>query len=759
MTFFKKNRLLTIAILIELFLLLFAACDFFVPRLSIHMEGADLPVTGGIYQNGWHINSSIGSAGYFTYGPKVALTRGIYNITIQYSCDSEGNLVSCLGSDTTLYSLKYDNIELNPENSSVTFTLWANKSISDFQVTTIYGGTGNLTVSQIDINQTYTGSVHLLFCVLLLSILADVIILCYSYYRTHDISDKTIRNIMILAGVIIFSTFPLYTDYLTEGHDLLFHLLRIEGIKDGLLSGQFPVKIQPVQLNGYGYAASVFYGDLFLYIPAFLRIIGFSIQDSYAWFIFLVNAATTLICYYSFRKMQFSDTAAVLGTILYSLSPYRLINIYGRAAVGEFTAMIFLPLLAAGLYKIFMDDIHTKNYNRNWILPVIAYTGIIESHILSCELVGAFTILICLLLIRKVFVKKRFIILCKVVIFTILANLGFMIPLADYMLHKTCIISSGIMTSSEIQQSGIYLARLFTFFLNGDSMPYTRKTFSEYGMQGEMGISVGAALLACFALFLYFILIKKKNKTTHYGLGVFCWILSAITLFMSLDIFPWDFFTGIFGKLISSIQFPWRIFGIGSLCIAIVGMCALEFIQKNYHEIHIIIFTTLILFTVVITSGWMLGDLLDNDTPLRIYSANALPTATSGTFYNEYAPIDADDEKLDGNYILSSDSLILSDYVKQYTTIRATVTNTSDTDQYIELPLFYYPGYQVKSSDAQITCTKGNNGLIRITVPSGCHCEFTVSFHTPVPWRIGEIISLFTILSLTYLLIAKKKSS
>ena len=40
------------------------------------------------------------------------------------------------------------------------------------------------------------------------------------------------------------------TDYVIGGGDIVFHMMRIEGVKDGLVSGQFPVRIPPEWLFG-----------------------------------------------------------------------------------------------------------------------------------------------------------------------------------------------------------------------------------------------------------------------------------------------------------------------------------------------------------------------------------------------------------------------------------------------------------------------------------------------------------------------------
>ena len=48
------------------------------------------------------------------------------------------------------------------------------------------------------------------------------------------------------------------------GQDLGFHLMRIEGIAEGLENGVFPVKMQGLWMEGYGYPVSVYYGDFLL---------------------------------------------------------------------------------------------------------------------------------------------------------------------------------------------------------------------------------------------------------------------------------------------------------------------------------------------------------------------------------------------------------------------------------------------------------------------------------------------------------------
>ena len=164
---------------------------------------------------------------------------------------------------------------------------------------------------------------------------------------------------------------PLLTDILLPGHDLMSHLNRIEGLAQGMQDGQFPVKIQLFWLMCRGYATSVFHGDLFLYFPAVLRFLGVSVQGAYKCYVVAVNLATAAISCFCLGKMLQNRWAG----LLYTMSGYQLISLYIRAAVGEYTAMAFLPLIVYGLWLIFSASRRTLSQHRccgpppHWAMP------------------------------------------------------------------------------------------------------------------------------------------------------------------------------------------------------------------------------------------------------------------------------------------------------------------------------------------------------------------------------------------------------
>ena len=135
-------------------------------------------------------------------------------------------------------------------------------------------------------------------------------------------TDKRRLAALAVFFIIAISCIPVLLSSIPRihPHDLVFHLYRIDGIAQGLREGQFPVRMQSTQVFGLGYPVSVFYGDLFLYFPALLRLLGMSVRASYALFIVAVNTFCASVTYITCKRMFRSYSVALLGCALCPLS-------------------------------------------------------------------------------------------------------------------------------------------------------------------------------------------------------------------------------------------------------------------------------------------------------------------------------------------------------------------------------------------------------------------------------------------------------
>ena len=67
-------------------------------------------------------------------------------------------------------------------------------------------------------------------------------------------------------------------------------------------------------MEGYGYPISVYYGDILLYIPALLRLMGFSVTQCFKFYILMINIGT-VVCSYVFLIKNKHNTNNVKHTI------------------------------------------------------------------------------------------------------------------------------------------------------------------------------------------------------------------------------------------------------------------------------------------------------------------------------------------------------------------------------------------------------------------------------------------------------------
>ena len=117
---------------------------------------------------------------------------------------------------------------------------------------------------------------------------------------------KKIRtnNLVIALAITILFSIPLLTNSIPGFTvDFTYHLTRIEGIKSGLASHQFPVYIYPYTNNGFGYASSLFYPDIFLLIPTLLYCLGIPIIVSYKVFIIIISFVTSYLSLHLFEHI------------------------------------------------------------------------------------------------------------------------------------------------------------------------------------------------------------------------------------------------------------------------------------------------------------------------------------------------------------------------------------------------------------------------------------------------------------------------
>ena len=628
------------------------------------------------------------------------------------------------------------------------FDMWVKMDASDLSMIVYFGGEGSLTVQNLTIYETNAMARIWLFLIVVTSIVINIVCFLIRYNKEHPFSQKTINVAFGLAIVIMIGAYPLMTDVIISGGDTGFHLLRVEGIKDALFNGQFPARIAPQWQHGHGYAASIFYGETLLYVQAFLRMIGFTILTSYRIYQFLLLAATVLVSYYCFAKMFREAYIGLLCSALYSLSVYRIYKTFQVGAYGESSAILFLPLIAYGFYKVFTEDIHAKEYKRSWIPLTIGFTGLIQSHMLSCELTGAFTILLCLILWKRVFRKQTFMVLAKTVIYTCMVSAWFILPFVDYMLTGDFQIHH--VSGRTIQERGLYLAHLFKVFVESGNEVF----FAEHGMLESDPQTVGISLLFGLGMWFWLCFSKKKHllKTEDWDTGKIAALFAMLSMLFSLAAFPWNklhFINPITATLISSLEFPHRFLTIGTVSLTVlcgvVGKCLMvqqeeevEKEKKNWFAMYAFVMTLLLM----VSSVHLMNDMLDSRGFFRVYNIEGMGVGYVSS--GEYLPYGTDTAQMLYKDYIAEENLQVHAYEKDGLFVSVNCSNTSKREAFLQLPLLYYKGYTAYDAESgdKLTLYDGNNHMVSVAVPTGYEGDIHVEFISPWYWRVAELLSL-----------------
>lgn len=592
--------------------------------------------------------------------------------------------------------------------------------------------------------------IHLFFVLCIINIIV-FLALYRNKIRIDEENGRIFRALIVLTFIV---SIPLMVDYLLSGHDLPFHLMRIEGLKAGLLSRVFPVRIQPDWLNGHGYAASVFYGDVFLYIPAILRIFGITVQNVYKLYVLLVNIATIFISYYCFSKMS-TKKCGLICAALYSLNIYRLTCLYIRAAVGEYTAMVFLPVVLYGLWKVYTLPEDNKEHKQSWVTIAAGYTGIILSHMISCELVALFTVLTCLLLWKSTFSKKNFWVLFKAVVAIVLLNLWFIVPVMDYLSSAVYVINDPDMyTPYRLDERAAYPSQLFMniYGVTG-SMQYSA------GTQNEMPMTLGSSYLLLFVAWFIWGTERTTEKDTNKKEVWLCVLLGIFSLVFATYLFPYTALANIFPILEfpeRSLQYPWRFLSVAALFFT---WLACLFFRNKRIELKKKYAVAVIVVVVAVWQGIsFMSQILNEKSPYRIYQEGNFTTCE--VMNGEYLPIDSDIEDYVNKLTYDVSKIKVDFWNRYYNSIELNLTNMAQEIQQIEIPILYYKGYKAEiNGGGQLGINAGTSGRISVNIPAGFNDTVLISFKEPWYWRCSEIISFMAYMFLIWTIIFKWRES
>jgi len=393
--------------------------------------------------------------------------------------------------------------------------------------------------------------------------------------------------IIVIVGIIL--SIPLKNIQIRDTHDGFIHFLRLLGTYDAISIGEIPPIIVPDYCSAAGYAMNLFYPPLVTYIPLLFKFITPTYSIALKVFGGLCIVLSGITMYNFVYKVTKKRTIALFSAIVYLIAPYKLGNVYKRYAIGEFVALIFLPILFQGMHNLFKED-GKKHY-----YIAIGTILLILSHTITTFYAAIFCAIYIIFYIQKLrdknVIKKLFINL----IFILLVTMFFLLPMleAKQEAEYSIFIDSIMRTTNDFA----YMNSLELF-----------EFFKDVGEKNATTYIIGIPTLVLLLLSFYTI---RKVDIKYKDIYIIFTLFSFIALYMTTKYFPWQIMPDFMCKL----QYPWRLIGFFNffsslICGINLYIIIKEFIKKDWLKVIIllIILSLSICYTIPILNQFKTAD-------------------------------------------------------------------------------------------------------------------------------------------------------
>lgn len=694
-------------------------------RQPLVYQGIELQHSVGMvdFENSLVLQNSVARSGTVADTPYYVVNKGSYSAVLQYSADQSGNVLELWEQEEKIAAW-----QLLPSEKELAVDFTLPKDMKGLRLRINYCGEGMLTVKKLTFapHTLFYTDTYFLIAVFLLLHLAG-----WLYVRSgRRLSQERLVDYAVILGVALLATTPMMQTYLYNADDLCYHLARLEGLKDGILDGQvIPVNILPDGLRNNGYMNAM-YPYLFLYIGAFLRICKVSLAFSYKALIFLANLGSAVCAYVAVKSMVKSRRSVILSVVLYTLMPYRFTNMLSRGDLGELLALVFWPLVIAGLYHIVMGD------RKKWYYLMLGFSGALQSHILSVVYVAVVCVITALLYCVRILRERRYVELLKAAGLTLLLNAWYVVPFLYYYFNE------------ELNKEILRWSGYFEQSINLSNMT---QTLSLYNKQY---FSLGLAFLGCLGIGIVYLLCERRGRVSEAdGFMLYLLTLGCIFVFLVTGYFPSRALmaNAFFENIGTMLQFPWRFLGPACACFLFVGAFGLERseVLKPYRNLIFAMLVSLNLLVVVSVPADNNHVPYQNAESVASKGHETKLGTSVGLFYpHEWRLMGATDDKLTTDVVISDlGDVSVRDFRKEGT--KASVSYTAfSSGTYIELPIQNYLGYRAEDERGEpVKIEQGEGGRMRFFLNGdGAEHQIYVRYG-PVPgFVIADVVSGLTAL-------------
>lgn len=549
---------------------------------------------------------------------------------------------------------------------------------------------------------------------------------------------KKIFGLIIVLILSYWTIRPLFGPGYFPMHDDT-QVARVVEMGRALREGQFPVRWVSKLGYGYGYPIFNFYGPLPYYLGGLLYAVGFTGLTATKLMMGLGLMLAGVTMYFAVGEVA-GISAAILAAAFYMYAPYHAVDAYVRGAVGEYWALIFLPLIFLGMWRMCRGKVHT-----GLLTGAFGIACLIVSHTIL-GYAGMLFVGLAVLVLGLWQYKLGYLSVVKSLVALVILGLGlsafFWLPAMTEMKYTN--VASQITATADFRDHFVCLPELWNSSWGfGGSAKGCLDGFSF--KVGKEHLLLAALALACILIGF----VKSRRGKSLVFAGTVILVLSVFFM-LPLSQPVWNAL-----PLFAYVQYPWRFLAFAIFGVSLAAAGVPYVFKQQYLRwaavmvcIGILLFIEIKRFQTQYTYVQPTAD-FETDTDIS-YRASKI----SDEYLPAAVPRPTNASQIVRDTIPPSDAYELQEQVNTDTYKKFQFR--SGTDNQVEVQTAYFPGWVYMVNEFTVV-PRLHNGLPVLTVPSGLTVVQMRFTDTPVR-TFGNIVTLVSIGVYLYIYDKHKKT-
>lgn len=398
--------------------------------------------------------------------------------------------------------------------------------------------------------------------------------------KESAITSRTSRLDPYLLLVLLFSLFAigplLQPGYQWDAHDArhsVYFLFEFDrGIQDGILYPRW----QPDFAFGYGYPFFNIYGPLSTYAGEAFYLLGLGFTGAVK-FVFALSVTGSGLAMYGFVKQVLGRQAGLVAAVAYMVIPYRLVDLYVRAALAESVAYVFVPLVLWGVWA-------TLDHPRlaNVLGLAFAYAALLFTHpVMALLLTLILVFYVALLALARVNDEQPWRQFSRESWLPLLGHLGHILLPTAFGLILGLGLSATFLLPAMTENRFVRVDQWYggRYAWGGDFVEFFQLFSPRWGFGASMPgpdddvsfqLGVVPVVLSLFAVVG---LLRRRAHPTAARLIAFFVVLTAVVVLLMLSVSAplWQVL-----PLVRLAQFPWRLLTLTVIAMAFLCGAAVQ---------------------------------------------------------------------------------------------------------------------------------------------------------------------------------------